>query len=202
MNFKSWLEADWFHGSHEDFDQWTPEGAFKTSGRKGIDSLGQWLSSKPEAAGRYGPKIYQYNVDLKNPYKMTDHYFIRAFYFPEVARRFLSGAEFRLMSKRPEMEQLVALAKAKQQNGGMFDNYKDAARYAKLEKHIYEFRKIAEKLYRHTDYISALRDHLISRGYDSLLWQGSHIDFRDLEHDVAVLLQPQQYKHVKRFDRS
>ena len=72
IQFKSWEEAKtWFHGSHEDFDQWTPEGAKKTSGRLGIDSIGQWVTSNEKAAGNYGPKIYQYEFDLKNPYVIT-----------------------------------------------------------------------------------------------------------------------------------
>jgi hypothetical protein len=200
MSFKKFIEAQWFHGSHEDFDQWTPEGAKKTSGRQGLDSIGQWLTSSEKAARNYGPKIYQYDLELKNPHLMTDHYFNRAFYFPEVAQKFLTPQEFRIMSKRPEMEQVVALSKKRQSEGGFFNDYREEDRYIKLEKHIQKFDKIAYKLYRQTDYVKALREHLQSRGYDGILWRNSHIDFHDIEHDVAVIFNAEQHKYTKKLN--
>lgn len=193
------IEADWYHGSHEDFDQWDAEKAAITrNNRPGIDTIGLWTTSKSDAAHNYGPKIYKYDADCKNPYVMTGHWskthwFAAAFFIPEVGIKFLTSSQMKIMSNPPDMLKLLELARRKDD----FD-YKEKVQYIKLEDAVYKFRKLAEYLYRETDYIKSLRDYLISKGYDCILWKNSHIDFRDIEHDVAVFLEPEKLKISKK----
>lgn len=193
------IETDWFHGSHEDFDQWDAEKAAVTrSHRPGVDTIGLWATSKPEVARKYGPKVYKYETDCKNPYVMTGHWtkthwFSAAFFIPEVGVKFLKPNEMKTMSNPPDMLKLFELAKRKDDL-----DHKEMAKYLKLEDAVYKFRRLAEHLYRETDYIKSLRDHLIKKGYDCILWKNSHIDFRDIEHDVAIFLKPELLKIKER----
>jgi len=204
MEFKQWLEGQWFHGSHRDFDKFDPEQAAKVRGqRQSADSLGQWFTSSKDYAKNYGPKIYQYELEPKNPWRPPHHDFRTCFVVNELASKYLANRELTaLLADIPTRTQI------KQIEADLENSLGTATERRNWIKNIPKWRqaefakeKAFRKLIDIPHYWIDLKNWLIAQGYDSILWSGSRIDLRkeDAPHDVLVMLNHQAdyvQKHI------
>jgi hypothetical protein len=187
---------NWYHGSHGDFDQWDEVAAEKVRGkRKGVDQLGQWFTDKPEYAAWYGPNIREYDFDLNNPYVPDTTHFPHAFYVRDLAARYLTAKEMQAMNAGPPPEKVLRDLERRLNRDG-FLLKPDLKNYERLRKQRRDYDKVAEKLFKKTDYVTALRKRLQEQGHDSVLFPNSDIDAPTGKerHNVAILLDPSKQK--------
>lgn len=198
----------YFHGSHKEWKVYDLDVAHSlgTGFTSAFDHLGLWLTSSKDRAKQYGDKVHEFDITPENPLvieRERDHAgfqsehqpFAEALYDEKLAKKYLTADDRKAIKAGAAIpwrsREIKRVLKAPTEQPGTA-YHDDIQLGLKLWKKKRAFDEAMNRFYKNKEYWNNLKNSLLEKGYDTIIFKDSLIDNRpgDAPHDVIIYLIP------------